>query len=463
MHQLNDNSNMERTPEHIDDIFRKRLHDAAPPPPAFVWDNVERALRKRKRRFIFWIFTVGVVGAGTVGYLLQQQGQGRQLTQHTVAPLSETLNQQPVAASIPAAPINTSATTTVAVDAPSAVTTDISKRTTPSFTTKSTTASTPVVAPLTETTPGTLEAKPQKPFFEGKLSSLSSALLPMHQPIGIRTIRPGVLSSDMVRKSWPELLKPRPAKIKAKKAASHCYDFARQPSVWMLEAYLGPSLAQREMNARPDDRPYLNKRLSTEKRDLAYNVGVRAALMLKGNFLVRAGLNYDQMTEVFEYIDPEYVRTIVANVYDPNTGLTTLDTVGVEYGEKYLKTYNRFGMLDLPLTAGIELRKGRSGFNINAGMSFNLLFWKRGAILAPQTNEPAWFTPSADPNLDVFRVRAGMSATASVQWFYHVKPRLRVFVEPSFRKVLRPVTLQNHPVEQRYGIGGLRLGFTRIL
>ena len=184
---------------------------------------------------------------------------------------------------------------------------------------------------------------------------------------------------------------------------------------------------------------------------------------LKGNFLIRTGLHYDQMTERFEYIDPKYVITHVANVYHPDTGLTTLDTTGVEYGENYQKTYNRFGMLDIPLAVGVELRKGRSGFNFNAGMTINFLFWKRGAIISPETGGPVWFTPGQKDAADIFRPNSGLSATASVQWFYHLKPRLRIFVEPSFRKMLRPVTLPSHPIEQRYGIGGLRFGLTKIL
>jgi hypothetical protein len=223
---------------------------------------------------------------------------------------------------------------------------------------------------------------------------------------------------------------------------------------------LGPSLAQRELISSPDNRPYLTRRLGTERRDLAYNVGLRAALMIKGNFLIRTGLHYDQITEIFEYIDPSYVKYLVEIVNQ--NGVSTIDTVGVEYGEKYQKTFNRLGMLDIPLMAGVELRNGRSGFSIHAGMSFNVLFWKRGAILSPDTGIPASFTPNSG-NLAVFRPRTGVSANASVQWFYHLTPRVRLFVEPYFKKVLRPVSLQAYPVQQRYGIGGLRFGCTKIL
>jgi hypothetical protein len=120
-------------------------------------------------------------------------------------------------------------------------------------------------------------------------------------------------------------------------------------------------------------------------------------------------------------------------------------------------------MLDIPLMVGVEMRSGRSGFNINAGISANVLFWKRGAIMDPQTQEPARYGGKKETlSEDVFRTRLSLSAGASVQWYWHISPHWRLYAEPSFRQVLRPVTLKNHPVEQRYSILGLRLGATKI-
>lgn len=474
---------MDRTPEHIDNHFRNRLHDAATPPPAFVWENVESELRKRRRRVFIWMFSLGIVAAGLLGIWLANSVGSQQKTTNLeptqpVAEMSQTTPaKEPIVEmkqpSVPQELTNTLGNTTPSY---SNAVPETPQKTTPKGiqTLRSATSSVAIptainAAPAmnqvleqpTETTPATLEAKPQKTFLEEKAVGkvFPMALLPLH-PAGL--ISSGLRlppTTGPVRKSWPGLHAPHPAK--AKKAVKNCYDFAKQPKAWLLETYLGPSLAQRELISRPDDRPYLIKRLSSEQRDLAFNAGLRAALMLKGNFLLRTGLQYDQMTEVLEYSNPQYVKTSIVTVVLQN-GTTTTDTI-VEYGEKYQKVYNRFGMLDIPVMAGIELRKGRSGFNINAGMSFNVLFWKRGAILSPDTGLPTWFTPGKEDATAVFTSRAGLSATASVQWFYHVKPRLRIFVEPSFKKMLRPVTVGNHPVEQRYSIGGLRLGLTKIL
>ncbi len=264
----------------------------------------------------------------------------------------------------------------------------------------------------------------------------------------------------------PKEFKPPSRRKKAQPKL--CYDFARHPSAWLLDVYAGPSLAQRTMTSSQDDQPYLKQRLATERRSVAMNAGVRASLMFNRNFLVRTGLHYDQVTEVFEYIDP----TSVTYILKFNTGDPIPDTLGVQYGENYLKTYNRYTTLDVPILVGMEMRRGRSGFSINAGISANVLFQKRGVIIDPNTHEPARFGPTPDKPKNigpktslsepVFRANLGLSATASVQWYWHVAPKFRVFVEPSFRRILRPVSVGGHPVEHRYGIIGLRLGATKF-
>jgi hypothetical protein len=243
----------------------------------------------------------------------------------------------------------------------------------------------------------------------------------------------------------------------------NCYDFNTHPNVFLLDVYAGPSLVRKDLRpVSPEESWYRQRRAATERSDWAFNAGLRGTLLLNQHFLIRTGLHYDQVTEVFEYADPNYreVNIRQRSVLVNGTWVTVSDTT-VSYGEHYTKTYNRLGMLDIPLQLGVEVRNRRSGVSLQAGASVNVLFWKRGDILS-MTDQPASFDPK-DDELAVFKARTGLSVSGSVQWFYHLKPRLRVFAEPYFRQVLRPVTLDAHPVEQRYGIGGIRLGLTKIM
>ncbi|MBC7775190.1 MAG: hypothetical protein H7246_07105 [Phycisphaerae bacterium] len=478
---------MENPNYKIDEIFRQRLHDAEVPPPPFVWPAVEQGLQKRRRRLMFiWLFAFGTVAATTWLWQSSLRGDPEDSLQ-TVAPVAKLPNNvqetnQPV--------LSESSETKLSETNPDVSASSSSSRAFSS--TRSKDKETILTDRATEVQPGTKGFTSNIPSKENLLSepssepkvnveqtkSLANANTDGFQPIekkdafvsnntletkGLKSV---VSLSNSKRAIAPKSFKSRSRVKKAQPKL--CYDFARHPSAWLVDVYGGPSLAQRSLTSRLDDEPYLNQRLATERRSVAMNAGIRASLMFNSNFLVRTGLHYDQVTEVFEHIDPTTV--IYTLKFTPGNPIP--DTLGVEYGENYLKTYNRYGMLDVPLMVGVEMRQGRSGFSINAGVSANVLFQKRGAIIDPITHEPARFGPiSDDPKAtgpktslsqDVFRTNVGLSATASIQWYWHLSPHFRLFVEPSFRQVLRPVTLSSHPVEQRYSILGLRLGATKI-
>ena len=481
---------MENPNHKIDEIFRQRLHDAEVPPPPFVWPAVEHALQKRRRRWILWLFTFGTVAAsvwlwqarvmpeGSLGsYPAPDQNNTTMVQESGLSTATVITERAALATDENATTASIAETHTTSSYTPESNKQASQKRQQQSGDQKVSIKTASKIDNANSSTKGISgEAELSKQV--GGISNPPAPILhdfvPLDNDVALFTTQNlPIVPSPQVSSALPskEAAAPKTLKpvSKRKKAQPKlCYDFARHPSAWLLDIYAGPSLAQRTLTSRLDDRPYLNQRLATEHRSVAMNAGIRASLMFNRNFLVRTGLHYDQITEVFEYIDP----TSVTYILKFNAGDPIPDTLGVQYGENYLKTYNRYAMLDIPLLIGMEMRQGRSGFSINAGVSANVLFQKRGVIIDPLTHEPARFGPVPDkpknigPNAslsqEVFRANVGLSATASIQWYWHLTPKFRVFVEPSFRQVLRPVSLASHPVEHRYGILGLRLGATKI-
>lgn len=441
----------------MDELFRQRLHDAEVPPPPFVWPAVEQALQERRRRKALWLLAFGLLGAATLAWFLIKNPLADGVAQwptagHDLQPMEEgSAGAQEVLMPKDDPTQREEASSSLAVPAVRAVPP-------PSNTAVAKRADSPA-SPSTQ--PSTAQS----------VSEFNAASIADNQD------QPGILAQEYLEINFlrakssaiassatslditaPKFLKPSAQRKKTQPKV--CYDFDKQPKAWLLDVYAGPSLAQVSLTSRPDNRPYLNQRISTESRSVAMNAGVRASLMFNQNLLLRTGLHYEQVTEVFEYIDPTYVKLSI-NTVVVNGQVVRVDTI-VEYGENYQKTYNRYSMLDVPLTLGVEMRNGRSGFSINAGASANVLFLTRGSIIDPETSEPARFGQNATLSQDVFQQRVGFSAMASIQWFWHVTPRTRLFVEPAFRQVLRPITVASHPVEQRYSMLGLRLGATTI-
>lgn len=443
---------MESQHHKMDEIFRQRLHDAEAPPPPFVWPALEQELRKRRRRMALWIFTGSCMIAMAAAGLIWMRYRPGQTNPSKASEVTSVQTPQLECATSMYAAKNKPA----AVAAPSLSKGKKPKAARSGFSPAASPKDVPAfseVPVLSQETPAVQTSGATADIVEEATSPISQIT---HADLTLPPVAPASFALG-------KTLSPKTFKAigRSKKVVPRlCYDFDRHPSAWLIDVYAGPSFAQSSLTSRLEDRPYLNQRLATENPLVAMNVGLRASLMFNRNLLVRTGLHYNRITEEFEYIDPTYVKYhIVATVVN---GMTKIDTVGVEYGEHYQKVYNRYSSLDVPLMAGVEMRRGRSGVSINAGASVNIWFKKSGTIIDPATGKPARFDNDGALAGKVFRNSMGLSACASIQWYYHLGPHLRVFAEPSFRQILRPVSLKNHPVEHRYTILGIKLGATKI-
>lgn len=484
-------------PDHIDELLRQRLFDAEVSPPPFVWPNIESALRKRKRRFFIWFFTgLGLIASGLAAMwfmrsipstataeqfpkaqtkietaipkenrdLVTQKQQGIAEPEQALAESQTPQNKTTFVKSPGDRNTQTNQNTLVStpkgvMDVMSLENQTITLPDTKTIAEKTTTNTLGIPAvpslqkePLTLTESAVSMPKTKGRFAEAQIETAALSPLPQYS----------VKSHSSLKKSIPALVPIKKFKHK-KNDPKACYDFSRHPTVWLMDVYGGPSFAFKELSTSdPEYKDYVQQRLDTERPSWAFNAGVRATLLFDRHFMLRSGLHYEQITEIFEFAKLNTVVVDLQRTWNAMSGMWVEETLKVRNGTAYFKAYDRFGMLDIPLMAGMELRKGRTGFNINAGVSFNVLFWKRGAIMNTQ-GVPRYFTPGYIDAIDVYRSRTSLSPTASIQWFYHLQPRLRVFAEPYYRQIVQPVTVQGYPVWQQYGVGGIRLGLTKIL
>lgn len=458
---------MER-PNNIDELMRQRLQQAEVPPPAFVWENVERHLQRRKRRFFLWFFAACLASV-SIWALWQRPGlpvlpepDNTMAAPQPATPSVALPETGEIPSPVPAAAVNPAPATAENYTAPSGNATRKAAPATTVTTAQQRQTSARAVGP----TPAqaTVLAEPVVREEQARASETT-------QPTGLfRTMRtttadflPGrltALSSEPLPPVFPVVPPPQTPK----KTPRKCYDFHSNRQAWLIDVYAGPSLIHKQLySGDPEFKDYVQDRNQTEKREWAFNGGVRASYLFAENFLVRTGLHVDHFVEQFEYIDPNFIKYTVVITQKLVNGqwVTVPDTVNVEYGANYQKTYNRFTLLDIPLQAALELRSGPTGISLNLGGSINLLFRKQGSMLTLD-GKPASFTPG-DQQYDVFRPRVGLSLLGSIQWFYHITPRTRAFAEPYYRRILDPVTRSGYPAEQSYGVGGLRLGITQIL
>ncbi len=464
---------MEQDSNLFDKQFNRRLYDAEAAPPSFVWTNIERELRKRRRRrFAFWLFAAGAAGVVLWGYLVgwgvKQPHNPATGVQNTTAETRADVHSGMAGQDATVAPLpgNTSGVIETAENGSAAAT---SRVVTPKSAPSSDERSYARAGQLRSAAITDIEQDIETADWVGNAGDMTTVDL-LVSSFPLAGYLSGPTSAEIAAQKALEsaAVAQTPGKIpfiRKRKDSHNCYDFSQNPNVWLIDAYAGPSFSKKQLDARaPAFESYRQQRSNTESRDFSFNAGIRGSLLFGRHFLIRTGLHYEQMTEVFEYVDPNYIKYLVeiTQTIIDNKPVTIIDTIGVDYGENYVKTFNRYGLLDIPVEAGVELRKGRFGLSLNGGLSLNILFWKRGTILTA-AGQPAPFTPGEKNATEVFRPRTGLSVGGSAQLFFHLQPRLRVFAEPYFRQVLKPLTLDNQPVEQHYRVGGVKIGLTKIL
>lgn len=470
---------------NIDELFHRRLYHTEVQPPEMVWGQIEATLQQnRRRKWLFWMFLCACAAVGVIGFMLNRAYSEQGQSVSTAEPKG--IGQS--------APIQSRQNPTVTPASGTEMATVA-----PSQTVESTSPN------KEQTTAGETYPRPSgalDPKGVGHRQTNNWRVKPLPLPfqkkntpedvVPIRSVDPGIASPpasplakmetqhhaaqavtgdddtalghlpltgyDYLSKSAKRPTAKMFRIVRKKKEQKKCFDFEANSTARFLDVYIGPSLAFKSLTATPDNTPYLQKRQASEKRDWAsFHLGVRGTYVFKRHFLMRAGLHYDHSTEVFEQLTPgdSLFRLRVNSI----TG--KIDTLAGWQVMYRTRTFNRLGMLDIPIMVGGEMRFGNMGVSANAGVSFNMLFWKRGQVFDPATGKPAWFTPKRN-QLDVFRERTGVSFMGSVQYSWHLHPNMRLYLEPYYRQVLDPVSIGSHPVEQRHRVFGVSFGATRI-
>ncbi len=440
---------MERPEHDLDRQFRRRLQHAEATPPPFVWEGVQAVLRRRRRRIVLW-WSAGLFLLGAVGVGLWLWRAAPAVFSPTSTNEGGAFIHAPMTAEGTPAAGHVGVMPAPAPLLPPAMT----------FAKRSETARMQYPPALSLDAPQPFveaEPTPAAPLAEGPASpettsGLSTLPTLTPEPLYAAPRSVGMTAAPLAEK------KPGP------QSTQKCYSFSNKGGVWMLDAYGGPAWLLPEWRIHNSELDtYVAARRRTETPDGAFNAGLRASYFIHPNLVLRTGLHYDQWVERFEYFDPNFIRyhIVITQKLINGQWVSIADTVGVEYGSEYRKTYNRFGLLDIPLQIGAEWRQGAMGFSLNAEASINVLFHKRGYVLDTD-GQPVSFTPGSGGR-DVYRPRVGWSTGGSVQAFYHIAPRTRLFAEPYFRVVFRPITLPAYPIEQRQSIAGLRVGVSQIL
>ena len=155
-----------------------------------------------------------------------------------------------------------------------------------------------------------------------------------------------------------------------------------------IEAYVSPDFAFKNvLSTKAGNDMYLQKKDSSESMSLGYTIGARFSKSITNNLLLKAGLQYSQMSEKFTLrTENDRRQTIVINshtIVRPNQPDTTISdtSVFVQIGYRVRTNMNYYKSLEIPVILSYEFpQRDESKWKLalNVGAIVNITSWYDG-------------------------------------------------------------------------------------
>lgn len=246
-----------------------------------------------------------------------------------------------------------------------------------------------------------------------------------------------------------------------------CPSFSFEPSGFFADAYFSSDFNKKHLNSKAEQtNQYLLNRTNSEKPLYSFTAGFRVGYTPLKKIELMTGVEYKQINEKFEYIDPESNQTRLVTIKDyvyQNgkiiDSIITQEVIIIPGTVKYT-VYNSFRSIDIPLIAGYNIfNQGRLNVNVSGGPVFNLTSLQRGMILSPDVDGKAIrITSDDEQSIQIYKQSTGISLSASVSIRYRLTKDMAIFAEPGIRTQLKSVTLDEYPLEQRFTTVGIAAG-----
>lgn len=417
----------------MDQIFKNKLEGHDSGASDALWAAIE-AKRKKERRVVPWMYWLGgaalLLATGALIWNLYLNNQESLIVEKTnsipVAITTEDASPKEIEQVIPIAESKEENEIEEPIRKTSSVSTIIEK----------------------EAIPNTLIFEEEERVFE------------KNTPVVIEQEEEKAVEKQMEDITALPQLKAALLSMEEEKGPEGCYAFtgSRQPLLDALYfdgfAGLGYAFRKLENTSDPENDFYLTARDSTEREWYSFGAGLRASMRYEGGLVLRAGVQFSQINEIFEITDGDATRTVTTEIRDAEGNVLGTETT-VEQGELYKKSFNRLRMVDVPVMLGYEWTKDKLTLSANAGASFNLRFTQDGDILS--TKLESITIDSDKPNrLDYFKPKLDVSYIGSVGMTYELKDNLDLLIEPQVRYYSSSVG--KHTLSQRYTDVGLFTG-----
>lgn len=412
----------------IDRIFQKSLENYDSGAGDHIWDNINKYRKQRKKRVIGKVLFYSSLAASLALVVVILQS----LEEKTIAPppagfylSGSTASNQPATKEI-----------SIVQNVPSS-TGGQSRRN--------------VVAPSFASMPSSIEPE-ELPLRKTMATSLYSgdtdidiSNTPPLPPLQSIT----AIYDDKRRSSMPK--------------SPECSKFEAPGLRWTLDFLAAPQITFKTLKATdPVDSEYAEIRQQTEKNSSSYTAAVRLGLTTAKGWSLRSGVQFTQINEKFGYSTAQEEKITIINKYDNQGNITGTDTLREKTLQRTVST-NQYKRLDIPLLAGFEWRKGKTGFVVNTGPIFNVSFSTEGKMLTPGLEIVSLSNGEKSHSNHTFKKTLDVGWYAGVAVSLPISPKTQLMVEPHLQFHPASVTQPSHHIKQAYSQAGLSIGLRHSL
>ena len=282
--------------------------------------------------------------------------------------------------------------------------------------------------------------------------------------------------------SEPTLLKIRPTDLNSAPLSSDP-DLSLTPtptvhgpkkSRWYVDVSAGYySLDQKWENENSSGK---DQRVGAETFNNAIDLGLRGGIQFESGVMLGVGVTHSTVTSEVQaeqaYMDS--TLEIIDNSYtyfDTNQNVwvtvSDFDTVFVNSEiKRLLNASNKYNVIQIPLSVGYSIQKGRFELGVNVGASFDLLVSSSASYPVLIPNDTSNVLLDEDQVLAMMSgkssIRSGLSLFGNISIAYMFSEKLHFLVEPTIRSSTIPFDGSGPPYVKLnyYGIrGGLRYFF----
>jgi hypothetical protein len=278
-------------------------------------------------------------------------------------------------------------------------------------------------------------------------------------PLGRMQVLSGFDKSKMIEEHIEEVKKSM-----RKVLSLECPTFLPQKALPGMTLYFSHDFPFRNLEQKNiSDNVLINQRNNTESFIYSYSSGLLIDAYRKNRATLQLGLNYSQINQKFLYSNKNtsQIKTIKIVEYILIDGqivdsVVTEEKINVP-GTLNIENGNKYKSVDVPILLNYHLlQRGKIGFSITAGASFNLLYTQEGRIMSGNSAYPVQIGNGIDNN--PYKTNAGISIVSGFNVHYRLLRNLDIQLSPMFKYNLGYLTNQDYSLNEKHMVAGLSTG-----